>query len=727
MASNGQLLKRLGVMAGLFALTACFYWRLVFTDQFSWLNAPDIANQVLPWWQYQVGEIQQGRLPLWDPYMLGGQPLLGQALPGTAYPLNWLLLVLPTRNGWIRMDFLHWYFVVIRYMAVGFAYLLCRDLKLSRAASVLGGLVFGLGGFMAHIDWPQMVNGAVWGPLIVMFLLRVTRGERVRANAAAGGMCLGVAFLSGHHQVPIYYALMSGFVWVWMFTKQRLIVPLAIFFAIAGLTSGLQTLPGMEYARIAMRWVGVDNAVGIETAVPYAVHDWYSLKPHMVLALVVPAFDPQANLYLGISGLLLALAGLALGRQRAEARVAAFLAIGGVLFALGSSDILHGILYSLVPMVEKARSPTMATVVADIGFAMLAAFGLERLLEAREQGWIRTLERAACGAAALIGLFFFVHYIRNDPWGANSRGILTGVAALLFAGCLAAWRNCWWGRSAASGCILGVMYFELGNGYVSYVARASEGYSHLKPLRDSVTMISQFRKLDPLSRVDLSTDDLPYNIGDWHGQEVYYGYLASITRNLFDIGFVDERTRLLFGVRYFAGKSPRGNWSREIARIDNDWRIYENPAAFPRTWVIHQVESAGDHEQLVTWMRRQDINHHEKTVLEGEAPAVERCAAEEWVRVVKHVSSRVTLNADLGCRGMVILGDVYYPGWRATVDGKPVKLYEVYGALRGVVVERGQHVVEMRFRPVSVYLGFALSILGLVAGFLVQRLDPSKS
>ena len=152
MNSNHGPQRRAWIAGGLLLLTACFYWRLVFTGQFTWLSSPDIARQVLPWWQFQVGEIQQGRLPLWDPYLFGGQPLIGQAQPGTAYPLNWLLFLLPTHHGWMQMGFLHWYFVVVHFMAVAFAYRLCRDLKLSRIASVVGGMVFGLGGYMGHVD-----------------------------------------------------------------------------------------------------------------------------------------------------------------------------------------------------------------------------------------------------------------------------------------------------------------------------------------------------------------------------------------------------------------------------------------------------------------------------------------------------------------------------------------------------------------------------------------------
>ena len=63
---------------------------------------------------------------------------------------------------------------------------------------------------------------------------------------------------------------------------------------------------------------------------------------------------------------------------------------------------------------------------------------------------------------------------------------------------------------------------------------------------------------------------------------------------------------------------------------------------------------------------------------------------------------------------LVILSDAFYPGWRARVDHRPAQIHEVNGALRGVAVPRGTHTVTMRYRPVSVYLGAALTLLGIL-------------
>jgi uncharacterized membrane protein YfhO len=72
------------------------------------------------------------------------------------------------------------------------------------------------------------------------------------------------------------------------------------------------------------------------------------------------------------------------------------------------------------------------------------------------------------------------------------------------------------------------------------------------------------------------------------------------------------------------------------------------------------------------------------------------------------------MEAEMGSKGMVVLSDAFYPGWRASLDGRPVEIHEVYGGLRGVVTPAGRHVIEMRYRPGSVFVGGALTALGVL-------------
>jgi uncharacterized membrane protein YfhO len=80
----------------------------------------------------------------------------------------------------------------------------------------------------------------------------------------------------------------------------------------------------------------------------------------------------------------------------------------------------------------------------------------------------------------------------------------------------------------------------------------------------------------------------------------------------------------------------------------------------------------------------------------------------------------------MGCRGIVVLSDAMYPGWRANIDGKQAVLIEINGSMRGVVVERGQHHIRMRYDPSIVKVGFATSAVGLLCVACALWLERRK-
>src|SRR5262249_23664125 len=103
-------------------------------------------------------------------------------------------------------------------------------------------------------------------------------------------------------------------------------------------------------------------------------------------------------------------------------------------------------------------------------------------------------------------------------------------------------------------------------------------------------------------------------------------------------------------------------------------------------------------------------------------PPAEATDAETTISTLEPCQVKVRAHAPGG--GFLVLADVYYPGWRATIDGRPAKVYQTDYVLRGVVVPPGDHVIEFRYRPTSFYLGLSvsgLSAAGLLGLLLVRR------
>ncbi|MBV9126242.1 MAG: YfhO family protein, partial [Planctomycetes bacterium] len=84
------------------------------------------------------------------------------------------------------------------------------------------------------------------------------------------------------------------------------------------------------------------------------------------------------------------------------------------------------------------------------------------------------------------------------------------------------------------------------------------------------------------------------------------------------------------------------------------------------------------------------------------------------VAVCLYKPDHVAVQARAPGGGFLVLGDSFYPGWKATVDGQPARMYLTDYVLRGVLVPPGDHLVEFRFRPAMFYLGLCLSGLSAV-------------
>ncbi len=621
-----------GALLVLFLLTAGFYWKLTISREWTFLEGPDLANVVRPWLDFEAREFHAGRLPLWDPYEWAGHTLIGQVQPGITNPLNWILFAMPLRDGHIPVTTLHWYWVMIHWLGAVFCYALCRDLKAGYTASLLGASIFALTGFLGHTDWPQILMSSIWVPVVLLFFARVARGRAPVSSAALCGAALGMAFLSGHHVVPTFTMVLVGAMWLVYIAvpegQARRPVPLgarwghaAIFAVVWLLVSAVQVLPAIEYAKQSLRWAGAPEPLRWGQPVPYDVHAQYSLGWPSVGGIVLPGISLHANPHVGFIAVALALGALWYRRREARVRWFAFVALGGLLLALGKDFPPYWLIYRFVPMVEKAREPAMAIVLCQVGIAVLAALGASLL----RRGWMVTL---AFGLFLAEAVYDAPHLARFDRPGSYT-ALIRGQAD-----------------------------------------------------------IAEFLKAQPgWFRVDFDDSDVPYNFGNLYGIEQFGGAGSSLPLRTHRM-LGNAETPRLFGIRYRVARQPSDPAQQEVFRSRSGLKVYRDPRIAEPLW---------------TW---RDVP----------------CGAPDRWRVVSRQPEVFVIEAELGCPGLVVAGDSYYPGWRARVDGERRPVQELY-AVRAVRVGAGRHTVEFRYRPASVYWGFGLTLLGfsMAAFFRLRR------
>jgi hypothetical protein len=704
----------------LFVIVVLFYWKLVLTNQYTWLEGSDLAYLDLPWFQFQAGEWHHGRFPLWDPNGWFGQPLLAQAQPGAAYPFNWLLFLVPLKHGWIRQAALHWYFVLTRYLAALTCYALARDLGRSRMASILGGCVYALGGYVANTLAPQMVNGAVWTPLVLLYLLRAERGQRPLASSLLSGFFLGFGWLAGHHQMNLFVTIAAAGLWFWLCVRElklnwHMARLAAVSLVMAAMTSAFQTVPTAEYGRRSVRWVGTDSPVEFNQAVPYFVHEDYSLKPISILGIFIPNLEYRSfTPYVGIVAFSLGILGAGLAWRERQVRWLAVMGLGGLIFALGSNSLFHGVIYSLVPLVEKARVPGSGTLVFAMGLSPLVAYGVDLLPRPEFGRWSRRTSWALIGVAAVTGTVAFIVFALKIEAATDDRLVINALAAALFAAILTGWRTSAIAVSAGTASVIGLILFELNNVSTSTFADETKPgqTKYLHRLAEHSDMIGFIRNQGEAARVEYDDNLIPYNIGDWYGVETFNSYTASATTNIWHMDLFSPRGKSFFGIKYYLGQKPPTDGLIEAFSARSGLKVFENPSAFPRVWSVHEARTVPDPKLVPLAMNEASFDARKTVLIGGPAPQLDSCnGSKDDVELPLHTPDYLRITASLGCRGMVILTDTWFPSWRATVDGKSAQIYQAYGGVRGVVVDAGQHTIEMRYRPWSVYIGAAFSVL----------------
>jgi hypothetical protein len=163
--------------------------------------------------------------------------------------------------------------------------------------------------------------------------------------------------------------------------------------------------------------------------------------------------------------------------------------------------------------------------------------------------------------------------------------------------------------------------------------------------------------------------------------------------------------------------------------------IYENRDVLPRTFLVGNVELARGAQAALDRLLDDSFNMAEGIILEEAPPRTISLRKDAPgragdVRIVEYTPNRIEMKAKAEADCFLFISDVYYPGWESIVDGRRTKTYRADYAFRAVYLPAGEHTVVMRFRPKSVMIGGAVSLLALtviVAGLVMECRKSSRT
>lgn len=182
-------------------------------------------------------------------------------------------------------------------------------------------------------------------------------------------------------------------------------------------------------------------------------------------------------------------------------------------------------------------------------------------------------------------------------------------------------------------------------------------------------------------------------------------------------------------LRHFVGDS---GW--KTIYEDAKFTIVENPNPLPRALIVHQV-SEGHQTPLDIDRSPREVVTSDDPVFIAEArtrgvlgPSAEPPSQPEYADITRYDHTRLEISASVSQKGVLVLNDAWHPNWRVWVDGEERHLGLVNQAFRGVLLDPGKHVVEMRYAPRTFLIGKIFSGIGLAVLLCLvlfrQWIDP---
>jgi hypothetical protein len=151
-----------------------------------------------------------------------------------------------------------------------------------------------------------------------------------------------------------------------------------------------------------------------------------------------------------------------------------------------------------------------------------------------------------------------------------------------------------------------------------------------------------------------------------------------------------------------------------------DARVYENPAALPRAFVVDRQVVADGADAARDAITAPGFRPRSAVVTEQPIPGLAAGAAGAagappgLARISGYEDERVEVRTRTARPGLLVLTDSYFPGWKATVDGRDAKIHRVDYLIRGVPLPAGDHVVRFEYAPASWRMGWITSAVALV-------------
>jgi len=692
----------LALLYRLFLLGECLYWG-------------DLFLYFYPL-EYVVREsLHAGSLPLWNHFVLCGQPLIGNPQSWVFYPSTLLLFFLPVPFYFTANTALH------LILAGLFSYLYLRRICADRLGATLGAIIFAGSGFlMARLQFPTMVQTAVYLPVLLLLIDRMVDRPRVGTAALLAGT-VSLLLLAGHAQwahMSLACAICYAGARLYQFRRHSLrwrvsLYGILIAIPVGVLAAAAHLLPAIQLFQLSTRehlgWAQANRFVLLpEQLINFLLPNYFGSPLQGNYWGAGNAWEPCV--YIGLLPLGLAIYAAVRGVKRLAVRFYVVLAILVLWLAMGKYGGLYWIAYYTVPGLASFHDPARFTFLATFALATLASIGMRKL---RDRG-VPNPVRIILLALAAFDLWWFSAHLNPtlDPVAFTYRPrVLIHTPPTGEGRVFTALRDQVWHRY--------VNYSDYGPNSIRYAHELADTFAPNMGMRFGVeegsgyepVPISYLTEVDGLVRAALSRQSptLPHLLGLFNAHLLL---LPDSTRYPHP-ALIPLKTR---GVSALAVRNP-----------------------MPRAWLVRQTRRVEGGQRTLAVLSAPDFNPRQLALVSGsnglgESLPLSSTSHSDQTELPSPRTrfpspGRFEVEVDAGKEAaFLVWSATYYPGWTATIDGKPVRVERTNHAFTGVVVPPGKHIVRFEYKPFVIRLGIYLSLIaggGIAFGLSVGIVDRS--
>jgi len=715
------------------------------------------------------------RIPLWNPYIFCGLPFVDAMHGDTFYPLAALQFILPLFKA------LGYKLVITVFLAGVFTYLYLRKMEFSTWASVIGGTIYMLSGFLVSLVYAGHDGRMYVTSLLPLLLYALEVGFRKKKLLGwwPFAVAFGLLILANHPQfayfsmwcVGAYFLLRLIFVikedkivGAWIIPSAGFILAMAF-----GLCLSLVSIwPTQDYVRKYSPRAAEGR--GYEYAASWSLH------AEEAISQVVPGFSGYSSLsnhpaltseqtywgknyfkinseYAGLVAIILAAVGLFVYRDRYSYFFLG-VAVFALLYALGSSGFIFKLIYNTVPFVSKFRAPSTIMFLFCFAVMFLAAKAVDQFEKNKKivngkkiivvllilagiyllKGMILTVS-----GMGLMKFYTSIFFPKIEPGQlgflqSNLTSITGGLmlGAFLLAS-IAALLWVYFGRkvsfAAVAASIMGLvlidswiindMKFIRAVDYKPYFATTpAVNYLENQPQPYRALALPQ-----TISNQNLLAQFGIDEVTGYHGNQLRW--FDSFIGGSAQTNLGKPAVLSLTNTKYILTRQPLNIPSFERAASPGEGiEIYRYKNAAPRGRIVRQYDVISDQEAALRRLLEANFDYSKRIIIDRNPTmsiAQRDSTIGDTVIFLQAPPDRIKIRATLTSNGFLALQDNWYPYWKAFANGKELPIFRTDYTFMAVELPAGTHEIEFRIENPKYIFGKDVSIISwliLAAGLV---------